>query len=114
MYWEVQFPHGSLSWLHRLCSNYFLILLDYGDFQGGKRYFKFENTWLKSEGFVDRVKQWWDVVVVNWCCMYKKGGESIDHLLLHCEVATELWSGLFQLFGVAWVMPCRVSELLES
>jgi hypothetical protein len=26
----------------------------------GSRYFKFENMWLKSEGFVDRVKQWWD------------------------------------------------------
>jgi hypothetical protein len=46
--------------------------------------------------------------------MYKKSGESIDHLLLHCEVAKELWSSLFQLFGVAWVMPQRVRELLVS
>jgi len=23
------------------------------------RYFKFENMWLKSEGFVDQVKTWW-------------------------------------------------------
>jgi hypothetical protein len=46
--------------------------------------------------------------------MCKKCGESIDHLLLHCEVATELWSSLFQLFGVAWVMPRRVRELLVS
>jgi len=22
-------------------------------------YFKFKNIWLKSESFVDRVKQWW-------------------------------------------------------
>jgi hypothetical protein len=35
----------------------------------------------------------------------KKCGESIDHLLRHCEVATELWNALLQLFGVAWVMP---------
>jgi hypothetical protein len=26
-----------------------------------------------------------NVVVVEWCCMCKKSGESIDHLLIHCE-----------------------------
>lgn len=36
--------------------------------------------------------------------MCKKCGESIDHLLIHCEVAIELCSALLQLFGVAWVM----------
>jgi hypothetical protein len=35
----------------------------------------------------------------------KSCGESIDHLFLHCEVATEMWSALLQPFGVAWVMP---------
>jgi len=34
--------------------------------------------------------------------MCKKCGESIDHLLPHCEVAIELWSAPFQLVGVAW------------
>jgi hypothetical protein len=43
-------------------------------------------------------------VIVVWCCMRKKSGESIDHLLLLCKVA-ELWSLHFQLFGVVWVMP---------
>jgi hypothetical protein len=42
--------------------------------------------------------------------MCKTGEESIDHLFLHCEVATEMWSALLQLFGVAWVMSCKVSE----
>jgi hypothetical protein len=36
--------------------------------------------------------------------MCKKSEESIDHFLLHCEVARELWSSLFHLFGVDWVM----------
>jgi hypothetical protein len=36
--------------------------------------------------------------------MCKKYGESIDHLLIHCEVATEFCNALLQLFGVAWVM----------
>jgi hypothetical protein len=26
----------------------------------GSRSFKFENLWLKAEGFVELVKQWWD------------------------------------------------------
>jgi hypothetical protein len=42
-----------------LCSDHFPILLDCEGFHGGRRYFKFENMWLKSYGFVDRVKQWW-------------------------------------------------------
>jgi hypothetical protein len=43
--------------LPRLYSDSSPILFDFRDFQGGRRYFKFENNWLKSEGFVDKVKQ---------------------------------------------------------
>jgi hypothetical protein len=50
--------------------------------------------------------------VMEWCCLCKTSGESIDHLFLHCVVALELWSVFFQLFGVAWVMPHSVSEML--
>jgi hypothetical protein len=31
-----------------------------------------------------------NVVVVEWCYLCRKSGESIDHLLIHCEVAREL------------------------
>jgi len=41
-----------------------------------------------------------NVVVVKWCCMCKKSGESIDHLLLHCDVARDLWSYFLTLYGV--------------
>ena len=44
--------------------------------------------------------------------MCKKSGEFIDLLLLYCEVARKLWSSLFQLFGVVWVMPQRVRDML--
>jgi hypothetical protein len=52
------------------------------------------------------------LTVVDWCCMCKKSGESINHLLLHCEVARTLWSVLFTLFDVLWVMNGRVLDLL--
>jgi hypothetical protein len=52
------------------------------------------------------------IVVVEWCCMCKKNGESIDHLLLHCDVARAVWSSFYSLFGVEWVMPRRVLDLL--
>jgi hypothetical protein len=54
------------------------------------------------------------VIVIEWCCLCKKSGESIDHLLLHCEVVQALWSYVLTLFGVEWVMPRTVLELLNS
>jgi hypothetical protein len=52
-----------------------------------------------------------NIVVVEWCCLCKKNGESVDHLLLHCEVATYLWHSVFTLFGMEWVMPEKVIDL---
>jgi hypothetical protein len=43
--------------------------------------------------------------------MCKKNGESVDHLLIHCEVATQLWHYIFTLFGNEWVMPQKVLDL---
>uniref|UniRef100_A0A2N9I9L7 Reverse transcriptase zinc-binding domain-containing protein n=1 Tax=Fagus sylvatica TaxID=28930 RepID=A0A2N9I9L7_FAGSY len=53
------------------------------------------------------------IPVVSWCCMCKADGESIDHLLLHCPYAKELWDMVLGLFGLHWVMPKTVTELLH-
>jgi hypothetical protein len=45
--------------------------------------------------------------------MCKKNGKSID-LLLHCKVAHDLWSYIIILFGVEYVMPRTMLELLTS
>ena len=55
-----------------------------------------------------------NIIVMEWCCICKCSGESIDHLLLHCEVPMELWNMVFQLFGVTWVMPSWMKECLGS
>jgi hypothetical protein len=46
--------------------------------------------------------------------MCKSNGESVDHLLLHCPIAKDLWDMLLCLLGVTWVMPHSVSAMLES
>jgi hypothetical protein len=50
--------------------------------------------------------------MANWCCMCRSSGEIVDHLLLHCSIAFELWSFTFQSFGIQWVPPSRVMDLL--
>jgi hypothetical protein len=44
--------------------------------------------------------------------MCKRCGETVDHLLLHCTVAQELWSLVFSMFEIHWVMPKRVADVL--
>jgi hypothetical protein len=51
------------------------------------------------------------VIVIDRCCMCKRHGESVDHLLLHCETACALWNTIFSRFGLSWVMPLRVVDL---
>jgi hypothetical protein len=51
------------------------------------------------------------VVVINRCFICKKDGESIDHLLLHCEVAYALWCNILSRLGLSWVMPRSVLDL---
>ncbi len=52
------------------------------------------------------------LVVIDWCCMCKRDGESVAHLLLQCPIASDLWGLVFSMFGVDWVMPRDVMELL--
>jgi hypothetical protein len=37
--------------------------------------------------------------------------ESVDHILLHCEVARVLWNAIFSRFSLSWVMPLQVVDL---
>jgi hypothetical protein len=46
--------------------------------------------------------------------MFKRDGESVDHLLIQCDVTSALWSAIFSRFRLAWVMPRRVPDLCAS
>lgn len=41
-------------------------------------------------------------IYVNWCFMYKGNGESINHLMIHSPVVTELWNLVFGLLNLSW------------
>lgn len=41
-------------------------------------------------------------------------GEDMNHLLLHCSAALDLSPLIFSLFGVYWVMPSMVQEVLVA
>jgi len=45
------------------------------------------------------------------CCLCKRNGESVDHLLRRCDVAYAPWSAIFTRFSMYWVMPRRVIDL---
>lgn len=46
------------------------------------------------------------MMIVNWCCMFKTGGESVDHLLLHCMVARDIVTRV----GVIWSIMGHVED----
>jgi hypothetical protein len=54
------------------------------------------------------------IVLVGWCCLCKCSGETVDHLLLHCSVAAELWRFVYKMFGVDWVMSRCVLDRLAG
>ena len=44
--------------------------------------------------------------------MCKSGGESVNHLLLHCEIFKSIWDEVFKRMDMAWVMPETVLDVL--
>ena len=68
-------------------------------------------TWLAALGkniTIDNLHRR-KVCILDWCFMCKRAGETGEHL---CEYVRELWSMLFCIFGIHWVMPNKVSALL--
>lgn len=70
-------------------------------------------AWTAALGkilIVDNLRKW-KIIIVDRCYLCKRDGESVDHLLLHCDVASTLWNLVFSRFDMSWVMPSRVINL---
>jgi hypothetical protein len=78
-----------------------------GPFKGGIFFFVVSGSLQDSYPVRNR-----HFIMIDRCYMCKKTGESVDHLLLHYDVASALWSSLFSRFGLSWVMPRQVIDLL--
>ena len=50
--------------------------------------------------------------MVNKYDLCKDDEESADHILIHCAKTRELWTFLLVLFGLVWVFPDSVRNLL--
>ena len=70
-------------------------------------------SWTTALGRILTIDNFWKhrLILMDWCCMCKRSGESVDHLLLHYPMARELWFVVFGMFGVQWVMPHWVLDL---
>jgi hypothetical protein len=63
--WAEVFINISQKRLTRMNSDHFPISLECGNIQRRRRPFRFENMWLKAEGFVERVQSWWESYQVD-------------------------------------------------
>ncbi|XP_070031561.1 uncharacterized protein [Nicotiana tomentosiformis] len=51
--------------LPKVISDHNPIMMESGDWDSNPSYFKFENRWLNTEGFLEKIKIWWQSYDVN-------------------------------------------------
>ncbi|XP_070026635.1 uncharacterized protein [Nicotiana sylvestris] len=57
--WNESFKAVKQQILPRMISDQKPIMLESGDWDANPSYFKFKNIWLQSEGFMEKLKRWW-------------------------------------------------------
>ncbi|RVW51255.1 hypothetical protein CK203_075421 [Vitis vinifera] len=69
--WLDQFSNVTQKRLSRPISDHFPITIEGGGKRRGPSPFRFENMWLKVEGFKDLLRSWWQGMVVSGRASYK-------------------------------------------
>uniref|UniRef100_A0A2N9II99 Uncharacterized protein n=1 Tax=Fagus sylvatica TaxID=28930 RepID=A0A2N9II99_FAGSY len=105
--WDDFFPSILQKRLPRILSDHFPIILECGDFSRSRRPFRFENMWLKADGFKERVKEWWDSYI-----FYGTPGYIMACKLKALKVDLKKWNE--EVFGNVGVKRNKLmSELVE-
>ena len=68
--WEAHFQGAIQVVLVKPVSDYSPILLDGGGIRRGPTPFRFENIWLKEEGFKEVLRKWWEGIQVSWSAIF--------------------------------------------
>ena len=63
--WKVHFQEAIQVVLAKSVSDHSPILLDGGGMRRRPTPFKFENMWLKEDGFKEVLRQWWEGIQVS-------------------------------------------------
>ena len=74
------------------------------------RFFTWEAVWGKISTIDMLMRRGWSMV--NRCNLCKENEESADHILIHCDKTRKLWNSLLSFFGVIWVFPNLMRNLL--
>ena len=69
--WLDQFSNVTQKRLSRPISDHFPIIIEGGGKRRGPSPFRFENMWLKVEGFKDLLRSWWQGMSVSGRASYK-------------------------------------------
>ncbi len=71
-------------------------------------------AWVASLGKILTADNLWNrnIILVSWCCLCKADGETVDLLLLRYPFSRAVWDMAFVQFGVHWVLPRTVLDLL--
>ena len=69
--WLDQFSGVLQRRLPRPISDHFPLLLEGGGLRRGPCPFRFENMWLKVEGFLDLIRNWWRGIEVRGTASYR-------------------------------------------
>ena len=68
--WQDHFSNLNQSAIPKPTSNHSLIILDGDRLSKAKTPFRFEDMWLKMEGFKDLIKRWWSGYSLSGSCSH--------------------------------------------
>ena len=73
-------------------------------------FFTWEIVWGRILTVDTLMKRGWKMV--NKCSFCKDTEEFANHILIHCDKTRNLWTFLLAVFGLVWVLPALVRNLL--